>query len=256
MIKDKVCRLCGNSSQLVSSHAIPASALRKTKINGKNVQVKDGQLNKKSQSDGKAPLLCVECDQGFLGKFFDQRGAEILTKARHSGSGYLENSSNIDVADMISGWVLSILWRSHHLETPEYNRYLLPDGIVSDIKKNLLDQRQAQDKYKKWSKVAIISVYRLFDRFETIDAQQAICAFPSLFTFRIAHSYIHCSSFRMLGYEFRVVHKERKKFGIKGNAREVLRSGKRVFTRPHHFLDNPYYAGQLAEVAFLSQRLA
>ena len=82
MVNDTICRLCGSNSGLVSSHAIPASALRRTKNNGKNIQIKNGRLNEKSQSDGKAPLLCAECDSKFLGEFFDKRGSEILNRAR------------------------------------------------------------------------------------------------------------------------------------------------------------------------------
>ena len=254
MVNDRICRLCGTDTRLLSSHAIPASALRKTKNNGKNVQIKNGCLNEKSQSDGKAPLLCAECDEKFLGEFFDRRGSESLNQARQSGSKFLEKSSGLDVADMLSGWTLSILWRAHHLETPEYENYRLPDDLASDIQSKLLAQKVDPARYKNWSKSAIISVYLLVDRFDKIDDHQAICAFPSLFRFSTECGALCCSSFRIFGYEFRVVHSERKRFGIKGHSREVLRSGQRVFTRPHHFLDNPYYADQLSEFAFLGAR--
>lgn len=254
MAEDKTCRLCGSDAGLILSHAIPASALRRTKSNGKNVQIENGRLNEKSQSDGKAPLLCADCDRDFLGDFFDRKGSELLNRARSSDQLLMERSSGIDVADMLAGWTLSILWRAHHLETPQYENYQLPDDLASDIKSKLLTQKMDTSKCQKWSKSAIISVYRLVDRFNKIDDHQAICAFPSLFRFPVNDGDLHCTSFRILGYEFRVVHCERKRFGIKGHSREVLRSGHRVFTRPHHFLDNPYYADQLSEFAFLGAR--
>ena len=155
------------------------------------------------------------------------------------------------MADMLAGWALSILWRAHHLETPQYENYRLPDDLASDIQSKLLTQKMDPPKYERWSKSAIISVYLLVDRFDRIDDHQAICAFPSLFRFPSKDGDIHCSSFRIFGYEFRVVHSERKRFGVKGGAREVLRSGQTVLTPSHHFLDNPYYSDQLCEFAFL-----
>lgn len=256
MANDKICRLCGSDSRLVSSHAIPASALRKTKNNGKNVRVKNGSLDEKSQSDGKAPLLCAECDLDFLGKTFEKKGTDILYCARRSEQKLLEKDSSLDVADMLAGWTLSILWRAHHLETPEYDSYRLPEGVASDIQSNLLMQKTNLEKYYKWSKFSIVSIYLLVDKFDIICDHQAICAFPSLFQFPARDDVLYCSSFRMFGYEFRVIHNERKHFGIKRSAREVLRSGQRVFTPSHHFLDNPYYADQLGEFAFLRSRSA
>lgn len=234
------CELCGESRPLVESHAIPRAALKKTKCNGQNITFENGQL-KNHQSDGVASLLCNVCDNAFLGARFDKRGIECLVNA--SGR-FMKGKS---VADLMAGWVLSILWRAHHLQTPEYFDFVLPDDIERQLKTNLLDQNECPNSYLNWSKLAVISIYRLVDKHNKIQDHALFAAFPSSFSIQTKQGQVTCSMFRMLGFEFRVLHQRRRQYGPKGCDREVLKSGKSVFLKDCHFMGNEAYAKMMSQ---------
>lgn len=238
------CRLCGGTGQLVRSHAIPKAALKKTKCIGKNIALENGRVNENHQSDGNTHLLCGACDNGFFGAFFDSKGVELLCRVL-AGERFLKSTA-VDVADLMAGWVLSILWRAHHLQTSEYVDFALPPDIEKQLKTSLLGQKESLNSHIKWSKMAVISVYRLVDNHAEVSDHSLYAAFPSSFLIPTKSGQVACSMFRMLGFEFRVVHQRRRQFGPKGRDREVLKTGKSVFLKDCHFMDNDAYAEMMA----------
>lgn len=239
------CRLCGGTGQLVRSHAIPRAALKKTKCSGKNIALENGRVNENHQSDGNTHLLCSACDNEFLGALFDSRGVELLSRVS-AGERFLKSTA-VDVADLMAGWVLSILWRAHHLQTPQYLGFALPPDIEQQLRKSLLGQKESPSSHIKWSKMAVISIYRLVDNHAKVSDHALYAAFPSSFLIPTKAGQVACSMFRMLGFEFRVVHQRRRQFGPKGRDREVLKSGKSVFLKDYHFMDNDVYAEMMTQ---------